>query len=98
MLLVSWILVSLVLLTPVCSDKVLRLHEWYSDYVPAFHSIIGHLPTSLKDSKPIAYVIGSRRDNVENHILNVYTADPYWVLESTTRQRRQICWTKSYII
>ena len=87
MLLVSWILGSLVLLTPVCADKVLHLHEWYSDYVPAFHSIIGHVPASLKDSKSIAYVIGSRRDNVENHILNVNTADdanPYWILESTT--------------
>jgi hypothetical protein len=72
---VSWILVILVLLTPVCSDKVLHLHEWYSDYVPAFHSIIGHVPTSFKDSKPIAYVIASWRKDMEIHILNVRTAD-----------------------
>ena len=87
MQLVHWIFCYCLVFVHVCSEKVLRLHEWHSTYDARFHGIDGHVPTLIKDGTPIAYTIGTRAKDKSSHQLNVHICvdnNPYWVLETLT--------------
>jgi len=67
------------------SERVLRLQEWHSGYDHAFHGIHNHVPTLIHNGAPIAYTIGTRKADMEVHLINaIFDIDdsPFWVVET----------------